>query len=643
MQAPGSFLKSFVVENKFIFFIIVLSAFVVYGNGIRNDYNIDDFIIFQGNKYVSEGVKGIPGILTHSYAENKYFKLDYRPVALVSFALEKQFFDLNVHVSHFFNVLLYAILLLLIYTVLIKVFYLDKYSPFLPLLITLLYAVHPAHTEIVCSLKNRDELFAHIFGFLFIYFIHKTITSTSKKYISFALSLFFLVLAYLSKLSSLPFLVIAFLMFWYYGKKSDKIYLLFFTALSVMTVAYVYGVSHNLHRQTTFYENPLIGVTDMFTTVGTSSYIFLFRLKFLLFPFPLRYYYGYNMFPGITLSHPVALVSFILQFGLIVFAIYIRKKNKDLSFFILAYFISIAVYSNVLTTLTGMFAERTLFLSSFWFCICLAWLGLMLIEKFSSAAIKKMIAGFFVILFCTYSYITICRNFQWKNIITLMDHDVHYLEKSTLANLSYANNLAKEYNNQTDTAVLSQLSEKALKYYNQSISTAPKYAEPYFQLAEFYKVMSKNDEALKNYKTAAELEPKTPDYVYGLAKQYFDIGDYGSANDWFRKNYEINPADSSVLFYYAQTADMSGDVELSKKLNNELLKKYPESQYPYLNLGTLYFKNKQVDSAVYYYSKAVEYGCRNPKLINDLANYFQSTGETKKQDYYMKLWKEVQN
>ena len=40
-----------------------------------------------------------------------------------------------------------------------------SYETFIPYLATLLFAVHPVHTEVIANLKSRDEIFSLIFIF----------------------------------------------------------------------------------------------------------------------------------------------------------------------------------------------------------------------------------------------------------------------------------------------------------------------------------------------------------------------------------------------------------------------------------------------------------------------------------------------
>lgn len=174
---------------------------LVYSVAIGNGYNMDDELVTRGHVLTSKGLAAIPEILTSQYYRDAMgYAYDYRPVVLISFAAEHQFFGEHVWVSHAINVLLYGFMCFLLYRVLRR--YFAGYSYILSFFITLLFAVHPVHTEVVASIKNRDEILAFIFGLLafreaILY------TTTAKLYRLILVCLYFL-LALFSKLTVLP-------------------------------------------------------------------------------------------------------------------------------------------------------------------------------------------------------------------------------------------------------------------------------------------------------------------------------------------------------------------------------------------------------------------------------------------------------
>jgi len=98
------------LETKFTYFpfltqktaaiLIGIIGFVFYITSINGEYALDDGIIIHQNDHVIKGVRGIPGILTKDAYESFYRRMcatdqlaggRYRPLSVVSFALEQQF------------------------------------------------------------------------------------------------------------------------------------------------------------------------------------------------------------------------------------------------------------------------------------------------------------------------------------------------------------------------------------------------------------------------------------------------------------------------------------------------------------------------------------------------------------------------
>jgi tetratricopeptide (TPR) repeat protein len=153
------------LHTKWATWIVFAFSALLYVNTIPNGYNMDDELVTINHRLTSKGWSAIPDILTEPYYKDKLgYSYEYRPVVLISFAIEHELFGESAQVGHFFNVLLYALLCVLLLKVLSLL--LSTYSPLIPFLITILFAAHPIHTEVVASIKNRDELLAVMFGLM---------------------------------------------------------------------------------------------------------------------------------------------------------------------------------------------------------------------------------------------------------------------------------------------------------------------------------------------------------------------------------------------------------------------------------------------------------------------------------------------
>ena len=188
--------------SKWFPYLLGLITFFVYLNSIQNGYNLDDELVTRNHPLTSKGLSTIWEIITSPYySDDMGYSYGYRPMVLLSFAIENYFFGESPHVGHFINLLIYMSIVVLAFKFLIKLFGIDyQYIAFFAMLI---FAVHPIHTEVVNSLKNRDELLGLFFALLSLSFLMKQ-SVNEKNYLWFMFCCIFLICSVLSKKSSIP-------------------------------------------------------------------------------------------------------------------------------------------------------------------------------------------------------------------------------------------------------------------------------------------------------------------------------------------------------------------------------------------------------------------------------------------------------
>ena len=110
---------------------LIIIVFVYYGNTLKNAYSLDDDLVTTTDNSVHErvekGISAIPEIFRTRYVHNEKQKYEYRPVTTSSFAVEYSFFGdktlaERATISHLISVMLYALLVVLIYLLIFKLF-----------------------------------------------------------------------------------------------------------------------------------------------------------------------------------------------------------------------------------------------------------------------------------------------------------------------------------------------------------------------------------------------------------------------------------------------------------------------------------------------------------------------------------------
>ena len=145
--------------------IIVVTCFLLYGQSLSNGYNIDDDYVCENHQLVQQGIKGIPEIFASRYNNSGGVMFGYRPVTIAVYAIEYQIFGESPAVGHFFNLIYYIIVCIILFFFLRNLLKTKFAStiPILPIIATVIFMTHAIHTEVVLSLKNREEILCLIF------------------------------------------------------------------------------------------------------------------------------------------------------------------------------------------------------------------------------------------------------------------------------------------------------------------------------------------------------------------------------------------------------------------------------------------------------------------------------------------------
>jgi len=218
----GFQIADFKISFQMQYFIVFAISLMVNLNSVSNNYALDDVVVLTENNIVKKGISGIPELLSSDYFKGynltgaKLSGARYRPVSLIVFALEYQFFGANTFVSHLINILLFSILVLLIFNLLrVELFNRETLIPFVAVL---LFAVHPIHAEVIANVKGRDEILTFIFLIVSITTFLKY-KATKKKYF-LVLSCFMFFLGLLTKETAITYIAVFPLLLYFFKGES---------------------------------------------------------------------------------------------------------------------------------------------------------------------------------------------------------------------------------------------------------------------------------------------------------------------------------------------------------------------------------------------------------------------------------------
>jgi Tfp pilus assembly protein PilF len=611
------------IRRKFLFFLLL--SLLLYGNTLKNGYAIDDQFVTENNVTTS-GLKSVKKILTSYYADDGKNTYEYRPIVKLSFALEHQIFGVHKWVGHFINIVLYALCLFVLYKMLLTVFH-NKPQLF-SFLITVVFAFLPVHTEVVASLKNRDVLLCFIFCMIVMLHVDAFLRTTNYRYAVYAF--LFALLGFLTKYDLLPYLVIVPLV--YYKKHNFKLKLFpllipafifaisFFASKKIKHLLLEKGIGERIYN---YSENPLFFDHSFDLKISTAFNALGHYFKMLVLPTKMVCYYGYDTLPISSLLSVFSLLGITL-FCLMVFCFFkLFKTNSPFWYAIVFFAIPISMYLNIVKIVPGIVAERFLFFASVGFSIFLVQALFNGFHKNNAETDTTRInPGFKVVLaiiLLVNSVFVFSRNAEWKDRITLYEHDIKKRPESVPLNLLYSMEILSNMNRpsyflteQNKAGYISKAAvslEKALKIDPQNVTVLHNLG---FIKQNVYKDYAG---AIPYYERALKTDPSKFESQFNLAYCYYNIGREREAESLVLKIYPRHSDNQQVLDLLSYILIENKKSHEGIILFDELAKKYPENNFINMILGNFYISLSDTLNAKRLYSKALKNDPNNAELF----------------------------
>ncbi len=637
------------VNNRSISIFILIFIFIIYGNSLKNKYALDDDYVtvtnpkHPDNLRVAKGIKGIPEIFSSHYVQSKEQSFEYRPIPLSTFAIEYQFFGSNPFISHFINVLIYALTCLLLFRILCKL--LKNYNVVFPLLIIVLFIAHPIHTEVVSNIKCRDELLSFLFGICSLHFFLKTIEAENKKWMFILLAILLLLMALLCKKTATLFIALIPLTIYFFTTIKLKrlfilssIYLLSFLLFIIIQRALVHDIP--VLREFAFFENPLFYEPNFFKRIPIAFYTMGYYLRLLVFPYPLCSYYGYNTIPMVGFGSPIVIASAIFYFAMGVYALVKLPKKNILSYGIIVFLIGVYPFANINTPVVGIVGERFIYIASLGFCVATAYLLLFAFKvdyKNSAIGLKVLNPSFtkiILIILFLFSVLTISRNNKWKDVLTLFRNDVQQYEKSCNLHYLIGTTLYPEILNTARGAKKDAMIKEATFHYKQAlqlmIEGIEKYPKDFTTLSNigtiYVNVLNDAVSAQPYFKKSLAVNPNNIVAQYNFAFCYEKRNLADSAIISYEK---MVAANTTYPLVYIQLHELYIKKEEYKKAiacDESAIKQIPTKSQLYVNLGNALILNKDTLNGVKTFEKAVELEPANINLRRQVLAFLKSTG-----------------
>jgi tetratricopeptide (TPR) repeat protein len=596
----------------FPFLVLPLLAVILYANTFNYSYTMDDDVYITQHRSVQKGFAGISEIFSHGslYGFNQVGGTQpYRPIYLLSFAIEKEIGKNTAASRHVMNMLLYALTSIFLYQLLLLILGADKSA--LAFLVTALFIVHPIHTEVVASIKSRDEILCFLFAVLSLINLFRFNAQGKLKYM--ALYGFFFFLCLLSKENGVTIAAIAPLsLFFFTDSKPRKIffqslpYFLLLIVFLLIRKSVMTGQSDGSENQVI---NNILNAAHGFNERYATTFVILGKyLLLLLVPYPLSYDYSFNQIPVTNWSSTEALISLLIYTALAAYAVIRFRKKDALAWCILYYFITLSVVSNFLFLTGSTMAERFLYMPSLGFCFGITLLLAKLLKNESFSSFSKMKPAFYLSMTAiavVFFALTLNAKGAWENNFTLFQAGVKAAPNSARTHGSLAYECKVRALKEQNPAARQELFQRAIEEFRKAADILPGYEYALYNLGVQYYEMGDENNALKTYLETLKYFPNHINANNNVGVIYFNRKQYDNALIYFQKAAATDPNNTNAIGNIGAIYHNKGDLQKAKEYYERAIALSPNANI-YLNLSQIYYKTGDADKGKLYETKGNE-------------------------------------
>lgn len=650
------------LSRNYIYALLLGVTFLLYGNTLKHDFVLDDAIAITDNSFVKNGLSGISDLLKNEsmvgfYGTQKSLVSGgrYRPLSYVVFAIVYEFFGDNNVAFHFIAVLLYGLSIILLYQLLILLFkerLSNQNLNLFALICSLLYLIHPIHTEVVANIKGLDETMAFI-GILGSWiFLLKYVDG--KKVINLLLSTVIFFLALLSKETAITFLAVLPLSIYFFRSQFKKE--LTFSVISLIAISAVwYIIRGKIVGGFTIDSVADNLMNDPFLEASTSEkYATIFYtlwnyIQLLFFPHPLTFDYYPKHIPLVGFTNPVVILSIVSYVFLGIIAVAGLLKKNIYAFGIIIYIAALSISSNLIFSIGVFMNERFLFLPSLGFCIIIAYFLVVDGKKMikSTQQYQQLFTMILLVIIGLFGLKTIDRNKDWKNNLTLATTDAETSINGAKSQTMAGGMLLEEAKKTTSPKERKQLIDRSIMHLTRAVTIYPDYIDPKLLLGNAYwEATKKSEPALSYYYDILAINPTHNDannniqivinqlsdpkekikqwerylaYAPNAGNIHLQMGNlYGQQlNDLpnailsLQKALQLMPKNIDVIINLSTAYALSNRFNESIALLEQSIPSFPNKEQLLINLGLAYSEIGNVEGAKTAFDKAV---IVNPQL-----------------------------
>ncbi|CAK1599885.1 unnamed protein product [Parnassius mnemosyne] len=643
--------------------IVCLSTFP-FISSLSGDFVFDDTEAILNNKDVVSEAWMDPfyndfwGTNIQSNLSHK----SYRPLTILSYRINyilsgKNLIPLHFKITNLLCHTLCCILLFVVYQILSKRAGLlmdNNDSIDVGFLATVLFSVHPVHTETVCGVVGRADILSAISFILSFILYDKSIDSIKYTYLFLLTSVILAGVAMLFKENGITVLgyCVVYHIVIKYGYLKEKNIVLKKThltkSISVKTLAkiiiisiasvlllysrwLIMGEMKPVFKPT---ENPAAFATNLFTKVVTLKYIYFLNFLLLVWPQWLCYDWSMGCIPLIksVFDYRILCIFLIYLFAILHVKAILNPRNNVASKRLTILAISLLIVpflpaANILFPVGFVIAERILYLPSAGYCLLVA-IGFSKLCCNPKSKLYKAGIGAYILLIIIYSLRSWQRAFDWQTEYNLfisglavcpLNAKVRYnvakvadARRNTswaLSEYKEALRLYPEYyqaSNNLGNLLKSQRQFNEAEFYlKKAISIKEDFPAAWMNLGIVLAKMKRYNESQHAYESALRYRRNYPNCLYNLGNLYLEMNETTAALESWLATINLNPKHTFAWTNLIAMLDNTGQTENALQIIPKALTELPNTPSLIFAIANIYGKVNEFRMAETYFKKAI--------------------------------------
>lgn len=613
---------------------------LVYANTLFHGYTQDDAIVIYNNMYTTQGVQGIKGLFGKDtffgfFKEEGKAKLvsggRYRPLTPAMFALEWELAENTPWLSHLVSILLYGLLCYMVYKVtLLLLMYRapQERMSYMALIVALIFALHPIHTEVVANIKGRDEIMSMLGSMFALYFVIRY--ADSKNFQNIIWAMISLFMALLAKENAITFMAVIPLSLYFFRKVpsgeifKNTAYMMIPTLLFLAIRTAVLGLDVG-GTPMELMNNPFLKWVDgryvpfsagekWATIMHTLGYY----VQLLIFPHPLTHDYYPRHIDIMNFGQWRVWMDLAIYIVLIYLAVKGWSKKSVISFAVLYFLVTLSIVSNIVFPIGTYMSERFMFMPSWGFALAL---GYILMTYTYDVRGKTTLISVCVLLLMLYGAKTITRNQVWESDFRLFTTDVHTSQNSAKVLNAAGGSLVDRYGQHEDENIKKTQLLTALQYLDRAVKIHPLYKNAYLLQGNAHFFLGSYEDAVRSYDNALKVDPGYQDAIKNIAIALREAGKYAGEKEnnldkatvYLERAYKIAPDDIMTIRLLGVLHGVKGQHEQALTYFKKVAEVQPDNAGALLDLSTAYRNMGDLKNAEDYLQKAYNL---DPGLLN---------------------------